>query len=142
MSQDFLSSGMARAHGYESFFALHAVRGRLRVFEHLLQNAPFVADRSRVLTMPVSLSFWGDGSSAMGRRALGAVIGVVVAAGEPPLAAWREQGADKHFFGGVHAALRRRFDTETWETVLGFDRHCVGLWGVESLSQTEGSPIA
>ena len=99
MSHDFLSSGMARAHGYESFFALHAVRGRPRVFEHLLQNAPFVADRSRVLTMPVSLSFWGDGSSAMGRRALGAVIGVVVAAGMPPLA-WREQGADKHFFGG------------------------------------------
>ena len=91
MSQDFLSSGMARAHGYGSIFATHAVRGRPRVFEHLLRNAPFVVDRSRVLTVPVSFSSWGDGSSAMGRRALGAVIGVVVAAGESPLA-WREQG--------------------------------------------------
>ena len=135
MSQDFLSSGMARAHGYESIFAPHAVRGRPRVFEPLQANSPFLDVLACTQTVRKIFKSWGDGAAAPSSGDIGAAAAVVIA-GRKSLLTQREKGADKHFLGGVHAALRRRFDTETWESVsAALGRVQGGRWGVESLSQ-------
>ena len=129
MSQDFLSSGMARAHGYESIFAPHAVRGRPRVFEPLQANSPFLDVLACTQTVRKMFKSWGNGDAAPSSGDIGDTAAVVIA-GRKSLLTQREKGADKHFLGGVHAALRRRFDTETWESVsMAQGRAQAGRWG-------------
>ena len=116
MSQDFLSSGMARAHGYESIFAPHAVRGRPRVFEPLQANSPFLDVLACTQTVRKMFKSWGDGAAAPSSGDIGAAAAVVIA-GRKSLLTQREKGADKHFFGGGACGSPLRFDTETWESV-------------------------
>ena len=116
MSQDFLSSGMARAHGYESIFAPHAVRGRPRVFEPLQANSPFLDVLACTQTVRKIFKSWGDGAAAPSSGDIGAAAAVVIA-GRKSLLTQREKGADKHFFGGGACGSPLRFDTETWESV-------------------------
>ena len=99
MSQDFLSSGMARAHGYESIFAPHAVRGRPRVFEPLQANSPFLDVLACTQTVRKMFKSWGNGDAAPSSGDIGDTAAVVIA-GRKSLLTQREKGADKHFFGG------------------------------------------